>query len=40
MNKQIIQHISNQTDDDDDGDDDDDDDDDDDVMYSDLPSLL
>ena len=36
MNKQIIQHISNQTDDDDDGDDDDDDD----VMYSDLPSLL
>ena len=33
MNKQIIQHISNQT-----GDDDDDDDDD--VMYSDLPSLL
>ena len=32
MNKQIIQHISNQT-----GDDDDDDDD---VMYSDLPSLL
>ena len=35
MNKQIIQHISNQT-----GDDDDDDDDDDDVMYSDLPSLL
>ena len=34
MNKQIIQHISNQT-----GDDDDDDDDDD-VMYSDLPSLL
>ena len=33
MNKQTIQHMSNQTDDDDD-------DDDDDVMYSDLPSLL
>jgi len=35
MNKQTIQHMSNQTDDDDD-----DDYDYDDVMYSDLPSLL